>query len=173
MVSWSTKTRGRVQALGNLVSHAGTSAPIDWDLIIDGTRRLDVPSTWDSPKQLLEAALRQFQTDRWAGQRGRVEMWSEKDTAYTILAPVAEELQIPFQVNRGNKSTSFMHPAAVRCKEREQHTLILYVGDHDPSGVEMDADVKSRLHRYDAAHVTFRRVALTKEQIEQHQIPRR
>ncbi len=47
---------------------------------------------------------------------------------------------------------------------------ILYVGDHDPSGLETDRDLQDRMHRF-GADVELVRVALTVDQIDEHNLP--
>jgi hypothetical protein len=44
--------------------------------------------------------------------------------------------------------------------------IALYVGDFDPSGMNMsEEDLPKRLDEYDGSHVTVRRIALTREQV--------
>lgn len=57
-----------------------------------------------------------------------------------------------------------MHDVAVDADGRD--LVVLYVGDHDPSGMYMsEHDLPQRLREYGGNHVSFRRIALTKEHV--------
>jgi hypothetical protein len=52
------------------------------------------------------------------------------------------------------------------CNESEpgpnQRTMVLFIGDHDPSGLDLERDVKAKLDRYGAAELyDFKRIAVT------------
>lgn len=76
-------------------------------------------------------------------------------------------------------SASEMYEAAQRIRARRragQETLIIYLGDHDPSGLDMsDGDIPKRfetfLSKYGQSPVEVNRVALNWDQIEQYQPP--
>ena len=75
--------------------------------------------------------------------------------------------------NKGYSSTSAMHEAALRIKEKMDEGKIchvLYLGDHDPSGVDMGRDIKKRLAEFEC-EVEIERIALTMEQIRKYNLP--
>jgi hypothetical protein len=49
--------------------------------------------------------------------------------------------------------------------------VVLYFGDFDPSGVDIERDLSERLGKYMAGDFTVRRVALTDEQIIKYDLP--
>jgi hypothetical protein len=49
--------------------------------------------------------------------------------------------------------------------------VILYFGDHDPSGLDMDRDLDSRLRELGLRNFEFRRVGLTLQQIIDYELP--
>src|SRR5262249_20223926 len=78
-----------------------------------------------------------------------VSVWSEKSTVEGTLRPVLEELEVPFQVLHGWSGATPVRDAAEANLDRHQDTLILYVGDYDPSGMGMsELDLPKRLARY-------------------------
>jgi hypothetical protein len=108
-------------------------------------------------------------------------VWSEKNTVEGTLRPVLEKYEVPFQVLHGWSGATPVHDAAEANLCREQDTLILYVGDYDPSGMYMsEVDLPQRLCRYSshdpsakvdlaqarrelaALRLQIRRIALTK-----------
>ena len=80
-----------------------------------------------------------------------------------FLEPVAHEYGVPYLACRGFVSLTALAEAADRLARRE--TVILYCGDHDPSGLEMDRDLADHLEAL-GTDAEFRRVALTSEQID-------
>ena len=65
-----------------------------------------------------------------------------------------------------------MHDAYERfmAKSDADRKVILYLGDHDPSGLDMIRDVRERLAEF-GTDVEIIPVAITKEQIERYQPP--
>jgi len=55
-------------------------------------------------------------------------------------------------------------------KENNKNTFILYLGDHDPSGIDMTRDIQDRLELF-GANTKVKRIALTMEQIKQYNPP--
>jgi hypothetical protein len=49
--------------------------------------------------------------------------------------------------------------------------VILHLGDHDPSGIDMSRDLEERLLMFCGEVLDFRRVALNYSQIEKYKLP--
>jgi len=159
--------------LGNIVSDARRAGLIDWDTIEDRTRYLRKLPSWDKPQSILESARDSYHRDLWANQSKRLEVWIEKDALVGVIETVCQENDIPFFSCRGYVSDSEMWSAAIRriwkhYKDNGQDTLILHLGDHDPSGIDMTRDIENRLDffTYYRTDLEVRRIALTMEQIE-------
>lgn len=137
--------------LQSIISDARLAGEFDWDYIIDRTRNLvDLP-TWESPAKLLEAAAKQYRADLWAPQKRRVEVWIEKDAAIGTIERVCQLNNVPYFSCRGYTSASEMWSAATRVGEylrNGEQTLILHIGDHDPSGLDMTRDIEDRLRMF-------------------------
>jgi hypothetical protein len=72
----------------------------------------------------------------------------EKQALEGVLVPVCRELDIPFSANKGYSSASALYETARRMgasKRAGKTILVLYLGDHDPSGIDMTRDVYERL----------------------------
>lgn len=136
--------------IGNLVSDARLAGLIDWDMIEDRNRETVIPTAWDSPAQIVRAAAQQFRIERWDGQPCYVEVMVEKDALSGILQPVCRELHVRFTANKGYSSSSAMYEAGKRVynamiKREIAQIHIFYLGDHDPSGIDMTRDITERL----------------------------
>lgn len=173
--------------LGSLVSEGRLAGLIDWDSIEDRVRK---PVLWrehGSIQKCVEEALTYFRLPRWRQQPKYVELWVEKDAIANVLQPIASRWHIPLMVNRGYSSSSAMYEAAARFMasanqvESEHYdaddtfcdrpAVLLYLGDHDPSGEDMVRDIETRLTMFGVQDLTVEKLALTMEQVRQYKPP--
>lgn len=99
-------------------------------------------------------------------------MWVEKDALVDIVGQACYPLDTPYFSCRGYTSQSEMWSAAqrfIRQGDRENR-IIIHLGDHDPSGIDMTRDIQERLLMF-GADVEVKRVALTMEQIDTYNPP--
>lgn len=163
------------KTIGGLVSDARLAGLIDWDMIEDRSRETIMPSHWTSPKDILQVCADSFSMYKWADQEWHIEVMVEKDALSGVLEPVCKELDINFTANRGYSSSSTMHEIGTRLllKAGRDHKrlCVLYLGDHDPSGIDMTRDVAERLQLFSWSRVEVVRLALNYEQVEEWQPP--
>jgi hypothetical protein len=170
----------RVSDLSVIAREEGT---LPWEWIVDPTRQEQRVATWADPAAYARAVQDSYRRNKWEAQPTHVSVWSEKATVEGTLRPVLEEFEVPFQVLHGWSGATPVWDAARANLDRHQNTLILYVGDYDPSGLGMsELDLPKRLARYstnsprdkdlhpelvrgilEEARLQIRRVALTAE----------
>lgn len=160
--------------LGNLISDARLAGLMDWAAIEDRVRVPKAANEWDSVKDLVEAAVHGYRLPRWEGQDNYVELWVEKDALAGVLWPIAHEFHVTLMVNKGYSSQSAMFESAARFRVRghrkNKKSVLLYLGDFDPSGEDMVRDIRDRLAMF-GQNVDVRKLALTWEQVEQYTPP--
>jgi hypothetical protein len=162
------------QNLGKLISEGRLAGYVDWNAIEDRGRVADVPASWTSAQALVEVALRQFRLPRWQGQPHYVELWVEKQALAGVLEPVSDRHHITLMVNKGYSSQSAMYASAQRFLSygaKCESSVLLYLGDHDPSGEDMVRDVRDRLHTFGVRNLRVHKVALTMAQVRHHNPP--
>jgi hypothetical protein len=161
--------------LGSIVSGGRLAGLIDWEMIVDRGRPVIFPSHWDSPADIVRAAADSFRIDKWEEQLSHVEVMIEKQALEGILIPVCDELDIRFTANKGYSSQSAMYRAGKRMGKAVMNgkdVYVLYLGDHDPSGLDMDRDILDRLSLFSSEVIySVKRLALTWGQIEEYQPP--
>jgi hypothetical protein len=158
--------------LGSLVSDARLAGLIDWNAIEDRVRQPRAAAEFTGLKDLVDAALKAYRLPRWMNQNNYVELWVEKDALAGVLWPIASQWHVTLMVNRGYSSQSAMYEAAQRYKEYEdREPVLLYLGDHDPSGEDMVRDIRDRLIMFGIEDITVKKVALTYEQVEEYNPP--
>lgn len=158
---------------GNVIDDGRLAGLIDWDRIVDRTRNLRGNSHFRDPAHIMTAAVSSFQIDKWGRQPYRVEVWVEKDALIGVVEVACRRLDVPFFACRGYTSQSEMWAAAQRLKNwrrRGQTPVIFYLGDHDPSGIDMTRDVADRMTLF-AGGMRVDRLALNWDQVERYNPP--
>lgn len=167
-------TQQSYKSIGNLISNARQAGLVDWGMIEDRNRETNSVNHWENPGEIVRAAARQFRIDKWARQEYHIEVMVEKDALSGVLEPVTRKLDIAITANKGYSSSSTMYEIGKRLRGKsliDKHVLVLYLGDHDPSGIDMTRDVEDRLSLYSGLSVEVKRLALNYEQVELWQPP--
>jgi len=154
--------------IGNLINDGRLAGLIDWHAITDRTRNMRCNSHWTTPSEVIGSAEYSYLLDKWENQPNYVEVWVEKDALVDIVGQACRSIDTPYFSCRGYTSQSEMWAAAQRIKRENRHRencVIIHLGDHDPSGIDMTRDIQERLWLF-GADVEVKRVALTMEQIE-------
>ncbi|MBA7651902.1 hypothetical protein ES703_59731 [subsurface metagenome] len=157
--------------LSNVMVAARMCGHTDWDFLEDRLRIPYLQYAVHNVEEALEDTINQYKRYRQEGQPSLIEIWTEKDAVSNILKRVSEHYHVSLLVNRGYSSCSAMFRAAERFKEDENPTKILYVGDHDPSGLDMLRDIEDRLYEFETKSFEVVHVALTYDQIQEFHPP--
>lgn len=158
--------------VGSLINDGRLAGLIDWHSVTDRTRNLRSESHWDTPADVIASARYSYNLAKWKGQPNYVEVWVEKDALVDIVGQACSPLDTPYFSCRGYTSQSEMWSAAqrfIRQKQRKKR-IIIHLGDHDPSGIDMTRDIQERLEMF-GADVFVKRVALTMNQIQTYNPP--
>lgn len=146
----------------HVLDKARKAGLIELDRIIDRSRPSYGLDTWTDLHELLTYYEEYVKLDYWAISPYRVEVWTEKDALSAILNEEAENYRVPVRVTRGYLSTSNRHAWS------NTDLKILYFGDFDPSGLDMDENLKnSEILRCDS----IKRVALTEDHVTRYDLP--
>lgn len=168
--------------LGATLNNARLAGLVDWAAMEDRTRNLRSQPSWDKPQDILEACASQFRFDKWDAQSTRVEVWIEKDALVGVIEGVCNDNQVPYFACRGYTSQSEQWRAGKRLADyiyKGQRVVVLHLGDHDPSGIDMSRDNAERLRmfitkseEYDGSEMfELRRLALNMDQVRAYRPP--
>lgn len=161
--------------LGSVINDGRLAGLIDWSAIEDRTRNLKGNSHWDSPAEIARTVVRAFYKDHWANQDHRIEVWVEKEALAGVAEAACRPLDVPYFCCKGYTSQSEMYVAAkrlIRCDNEGKTAVIIHLGDHDPSGIDMSRDIQDRLSMFtEGQEIIFKRIALNMDQIEQYAPP--
>lgn len=162
--------------LGRIIRKARMAGIVDWAVIEDRNRTLVKNNHYAGIGSYLKHTAQWFEIDLWEGQDNRPIVICEKDALSGILQPICEESDVYFTANKGYSSISHLYNIAKNIEHRAtndyQGTTILYFGDHDPSGLDMDRDILERVGMFSFFNLNdVKRLALTAEQIETYDPP--
>ena len=170
-------TERSYKRVGGILSDGRLAGLVDWNAIEDRGRPPIMQSQWRNLEGLAKSALSAYRLPRWAGQEFYVELWVEKQALAGVLEPIAEEFHVPLIVNKGYSSQSAMYESARRLTQSDapytemRTKVVLYMGDHDPSGEDMVRDVRARLEMFDVQQLRVKKIALTTAQVEEFNPP--
>lgn len=160
--------------LGSIVDDARKAGLIDWSAMEDRTRNLESPNTWESPEAIIDAVARQYKENPWKDQSFWPEVWIEKDALTGVIEPICTRMRVPYFSCRGYVSSSEAYAAGKRFAKLRRSgykPVVLHLGDHDPSGLQMTSDVRQRLGLFARLGVEVKRLALNMDQIDQYDPP--
>jgi hypothetical protein len=146
--------------------------PFEW--IADNTRWQRKPSSFTGIEACLKATAESYRRNLWAAMPVYVEIWCEKDALAGVLMEETKVYDVPLMVAKGYSSITFIHAAAKAIEAKGKPAYIYHFGDLDPSGVDAARDIEAKLRRYaPGAEIHFERPAVTREQVEQWNLPTR
>lgn len=164
--------------LGSIINDARLAGLISWEAIVDRTRNLESNSHWTGPKQFMDSVTPQFQMDKWKSQENRVEVWIEKDALAGVIERVCSRNDVAYFSCRGYTSQSEMWSASQRLieyRDTGQTPIIIHLGDHDPSGIDMSRDIFDRLDMFmqhdGGTGIEVNRIALNMDQVNKYKPP--
>ena len=142
--------------------------PFHW--ITDNVRNTIKPSSWSGLADFTETVRDAYRMDFWARLPEYVEIIVEKDTVAGRVTTVTEEYDVRLHPLRGYSSTSFTHAIASQWDSIEKPITCYYVGDHDPSGRDIERAIQAGLAEFSDREFTWRRLAVEPAHFEEYNI---
>lgn len=175
---YMAKTRSMYTSFDRMLTRARECGDIDWQKIVDRSRSvIRASGGWTSPQAFLEAVkdnLRDYHEhyaiDMWANQNYKLKILIEKDALAQIIAGEALPYQVDAVPGRGYNSFTQLKQQAVELVQGldvDKSMTVLYFGDFDPSGLDIDRSAGERLELYSGLDFDFVRVALTEADLEE------
>ena len=173
--NWIPNSERSYKNLGSLINDARLAGLVDWNAITDRTRNTRSNSHWNDPGDIIKSAANSYAIDKWLGQEYRPYVLVEKEALAGIVSQAASQLDCPWLSCRGYMSQSEMWSLAQRFiahkRYEGQEAVIIHLGDHDPSGIDMTRDIQERMIMFTGRRVAVERIALNMDQIEQYNPP--
>lgn len=167
-------TERSYKALGNLTSKGRESGLISWQAIEDLERTARRVQGESDPLDVLYGLERKIIIDPWLDQEIYCEVWIEKNALVGTIKAVCSDLRVTYLACKGYLSASAIWRGGQRFRqacEAGKRPVIIHLGDHDPSGLDMTRDNQTRCSLFSGHDVEIRRIALNMDQIERYRPP--
>jgi hypothetical protein len=154
-------------AVCRILQNGRDAGLIDWNHIEDRTREMSSWSQYEGPSEAIKDAAIGYAENLWKPQLYRPRVLIEKDALLGVIEGVCGHYRAPYGSLRGNVSASTIYDLGKQCRKdigNGNIPVILYLGDHDPNGIDMTRDVRERLMKYARQPVEVRRLALNWDQ---------
>jgi hypothetical protein len=157
--------------------HLRDSFLIDYGMIRDGRRTTLYCGRWQSLDAMLDYESTAFTLDLWSEAPVQAMVWIEKTDLGTAIHPRATALGLHVYPASGFTGVSYLYKGIADLEEDGRPIVIFELMDKDSSGDLMVEVIERRLEDFaqqlgiEIDH--FVRVALTRDQVDAHQIPTR
>jgi hypothetical protein len=120
-----------------LLADMRRDATVPYGWLADSTRWMRRPETYSSMEEALQRTAATYRRSLWEDATEQVEVWLEKEA----LAGVLAEVTVPV----GRTADGRPRAIAARWDRSRQRTHIYYLGDRDPSGVDIDRAIRRNI----------------------------
>lgn len=137
--------------VSKFITDARYGGYLDWKIFEDRGRQTNPPSEWKNISALIDTSLKAYRLPRWEGQDFYIEVLCEKQALESVLKPVTKKWHVQFGYNKGYTSAASMYDLYQRVLAgifNDKEVVILYFGDHDPSGIDMIRDIEARITEF-------------------------
>ncbi|MBQ0902679.1 hypothetical protein [Micromonospora sp. U21] len=135
--------------------------------LMDRGRIIHEYTSFADPEHALDSLLSWYRVDRTEDQDVSLYLGVEKAGMVEQLRAWFGHLGLPVLALGGYASQSYVRDVVDHQRERGRPAVLLYAGDHDPSGEDIDRDFTARTDCWQEV----RRVALSAEQVRQYRLP--
>ncbi len=136
------------QRLGRVMTALREAGLVPFSWLVDNVRSTDKPSSWSGLTDFAEDARHFYRLSYWERLPEYVHVIAEKDAIAGVLSPVCREFDVALSPIRGYVSLSFAHEIATTWNRIAKPITVYYAGDFDPSGFDLERDIREKLQRY-------------------------
>ena len=167
-------TKYTYQALSKLLKHARLDGLIPWRALVD-RERWNTGGGFTDCSSFVQQCNSEYMQGYWRdlqqNQPVYLELWVEKAALASIVQRAADPYTVSVSVCKGYSSVAFLEQYRRRLHSvPHRQPVLLYIGDFDPSGLDMLPAMEQTLNKELGCCVHFQRLALTFEQIKELQL---
>jgi hypothetical protein len=168
--------------VGAVLVDARKDGDIDYEDIEDRTREVHITENQDyeAPAGYMNGYVdyikeldTHYRIPTWWGQKKKVVVMLEKQALSSLFESITDKYAVDLVVCRGYPSLTLMYDMAERFKDNDdtiEEIQILYYGDFDPSGMDIERHVDDTLTNDFDVDFAIDRVAINKAQIALYNI---
>ena len=156
--------------LGNVMTKLREAGDVPLTWLVDHVRSTLKPSSWSGLDDFGDTVRHAYRKNLWAQMPHHVEVFVEKDAIAGTVQPVTREYDVALQVCRGYASLSFVGEIAGQWAKVRKPVYAYYLGDYDPSGFDIERDLKEKLARYSGRDFSWHRLAVRQADFARHNL---
>lgn len=167
-------TKGGYTKVSRIATEGRRRGLISWDRIEDRVRRPHSVPAWDNLTEFKSDMIASYKKNIWTNQPKYFEVWLEKNALYGLIYPICAKYGITLQVITGYTSATAIYDASVgigRFKPLQNNDTILYLGDCDPSGLDIERSIHDVFLDDHEIDINIKRVGLTSKQVRKYHLP--
>lgn len=165
--------KAEYQRLSNYMTAAREEGSIIPEWIVDRSKPEIIPDVWDDVGSYIEAVSMSYHRDYWNEQPYYCEVWIEKDSLTGSIENTIKNLGVTLRAHRGYGSCTKKMEIATLFDSISKPIQIFYIGDHDPSGIDIERDLLSKITQYMETEkfISLERLAISRDDIETFNLP--
>jgi len=164
---WLPSTdRKHYDRLGRVMIRLRETGVVPFRWLVDNVRRNIKPSSWSGLDDFADTVKHAYRKDFWSRLPTYVHIFVEKDAITGVVEPVTREFNVTLSPIRGYVSLSFANEIATTWSRIRKPIYAYYLGDFDPSGFDLERDVREKLARYCKRPFDWTRLAVDKHDFD-------
>jgi hypothetical protein len=156
--------------VGRLVTRLRRSGLLPYRWIVDSLRSTVKPSSWTGLSDFGDTVRDAYRKDFWHHLDDYVHIFVEKDAIAGTIAPVTQEYDVALSPVRGYCSESFAFELGYQFKSIDKPIHAYYLGDFDPSGFDIERDLRAKLESQSGRKIEWNRLAINADDFSRHQL---
>lgn len=167
-------TESEKERVGRVIVQMRREGLIPYRRIVDRTRARHQRASWDGVLDIMESAAAGYRRNLWADQPIIPMVALEKRALEGVFSTVVDEYGVSLWTFGGYNSESFdfeFAEAITDITDTGRSVVIIYFGDHDPSGLDIERATVERLRRF-GAQFEWQRVGLLAEDFDAFNLAR-
>jgi hypothetical protein len=165
------KGRRSDQGLIEALTELREDGLIGWDEIVDETRSVDCNVRYGSVREAVESYKQYVQIDPWQLSDTRPFVLCESRSLAGVLRATCNKYGVDITSVNGQCQGFLRTKLAAAMNESKLPLHILYAGDADKGGADIEAHTQKVLRECVNLPFTWERIMITQEQVEQYDLP--
>lgn len=153
------------QDLHDALTHLREKGIVPWKWIIDETRSLFTYTGWKTITDWATTMVEHTRLDPWKGMSPLV--LCESRSLSGVLRKLARDYAVKLAATNGQVG-GFLHTDVA--PRLEPGDRVLYIGDFDWQGHQIEANTQSVLERLIGGELDWKRIALTEDQVDHYKL---
>jgi len=150
-----------------LVKDMRVEGRLPWDWITDEGRELWMPGGHNGIAAFLRYSQRTYYRNAWNRAAMQVIICVEKAGQHGVYLPVAQEFDVPLVATEGFCSATRKHDLAELVQADRRPTILVNLGDHDDSGIEIMRDTHNWIEHLSGKPMRTMRIAVLPEHVDE------